>query len=30
MPKEAIARGAAEKVVPLHLISAEIIRAGRH
>ncbi len=29
MPKEAIARGAVEKVVPLHLISSEIIRAGR-
>jgi two-component system chemotaxis response regulator CheB len=30
MPKEAIARGAVEKVVPLNLISTEIIRAGRH
>jgi two-component system chemotaxis response regulator CheB len=29
MPKEAIARGAADKVMPLDLLSAEIIRAGR-
>jgi two-component system chemotaxis response regulator CheB len=30
MPKEAIARGAVEKVVPLNLIASEIMRAGRH
>jgi two-component system chemotaxis response regulator CheB len=29
MPKEAIARGAAEKVMPLHQIAGEIMRAGR-
>ncbi len=29
MPKEAIARGAANKVVPLELLAAEIMRAGR-
>ncbi len=29
MPKEAIARGAADKVVPLHQLSAEIMRAHR-
>jgi two-component system chemotaxis response regulator CheB len=29
MPKEAIARGAANKVLPLDLLAAEIMRAGR-
>jgi two-component system chemotaxis response regulator CheB len=29
MPKEAIARGAADKVVPLHLLAGEIMRANR-
>ncbi|HLN25515.1 MAG TPA: chemotaxis response regulator protein-glutamate methylesterase [Patescibacteria group bacterium] len=29
MPKEAIARGAAEKVLPLDALAAEIVRAGR-
>jgi chemotaxis response regulator CheB len=29
MPKEAIARGAADKIVPLELLAAEIMRAGR-
>ena len=28
MPKEAIALGAADKILPLHLLSTEIIRAG--
>ena len=30
MPKEAIERGAAGKIVPLGLIAEEIIQAGRH
>ena len=30
MPKEAIARGAAERIVPLHHIAYEIVRAGNH
>jgi two-component system, chemotaxis family, protein-glutamate methylesterase/glutaminase len=29
MPKEAIARGAANKILPLDLLAAEIIRASR-
>jgi two-component system chemotaxis response regulator CheB len=29
MPKEAIARGAADKITPLHHIAGEIIRAGK-
>ena len=30
MPKEAIERGAAGKIVPLGLIAEEILQAGRH
>jgi len=30
MPKEAIARGAADKIVPLQNIAGEIVRIGRH
>jgi two-component system chemotaxis response regulator CheB len=29
MPKEAIALGAVDKVLPLDLLAAEIVRAGR-
>jgi two-component system chemotaxis response regulator CheB len=29
MPKEAIARGAADKIVPLQNIAGEIVRIGR-
>jgi two-component system chemotaxis response regulator CheB len=29
MPKEAIALGAADKVLPLDRLAAEIVRAGR-
>jgi len=29
MPREAIERGAADKIVPLELIASQIIQAGR-
>jgi len=29
MPKEAIARGAANKILPLDMLAGEIVRAGK-